>query len=79
MKKFAFLGKKYLPDILILLGVVIFSYNMFLPHEHSCLGLCNRFNGLGEFTDYHIIGKVIGIFILTLAIIIAVRRFRSKK
>ena len=72
MKKIIPLIKKYLPDSLILFGILILSYSL-LPHSR----MSNRFGGGGS--EYYFNYKIFAIFILTLGIIIAVRRcFASK-
>lgn len=62
--------KKYLPDLLFLIGIYIFSINFF---SHT--------KGAGLFS--HTIvneGQVLGVMFVTLAIDIAIRRyFRQKK
>ena len=79
MKKTIPIIKKYLPDGLILLGVVIFSYNLLRPATRECFGKCNPFNPINGNMNYHNNLKVFGILILTLGIIIAIRRYLSSK
>jgi hypothetical protein len=79
MKKVISFIKKYLPDALISLGVLTFSYNLLRPAKYVCTGLCNRFNSYGGYTDYHTSYKMFGIFLLTLGIIIVVRRYLKSK
>jgi hypothetical protein len=64
---------QYLPDVIIIIGVGILSYNMFLP-ETSTFGF--------DFplVDHHVGGKVLGVLLIATGIDIAMRRYlRSKK
>ena len=79
MKKLTPFIKKYLPDGLALLGVLIFSYNFLRPAKYVCSGLCNRFDNYGGYTDYHTNYKVLGIMLFTFGIIVAVRRHLEAK
>lgn len=79
MKKITPFVKKYLPDGLVLFGILIFSYNLLRPITHTCKGLCNRFDGLGGYTNYHTNYKVLGILLFTLGIIWAIRRYLALK
>jgi len=61
--------KKYLPDILFLGGIWIFSYNILRPvTEWPNIDLTNYFTGY----------KVFGIMLIALALDIAIRRYFSK-
>jgi len=62
--------KKYLPDLLFLLGVWIASYGFLIP-PRSPLSL--------NFTDYHTDEKVWGIMLVALAADIFIRRYISKR
>lgn len=67
MNKIIFLVRKYLPDILIFSGILIFSYNYL------------RYNAHIYVKDYYLNYKILGIVILTIGIIIAVRRYFTLK
>ncbi len=62
MKKVILLIKKYLPDILILLGILTFSYNLLRPQVFCRFGKdsCDLL-GYGYVADHHIGDKVLGI------------------
>ena len=76
MKKIIPLFKKYLPDILIVLGVLIVSYNYLRP-----VAFCPNGRHFCEILsyNYHISNKLIGITSFTIGIILAVRRYHSSK
>ena len=76
--------KKYLPDILIFFGVLIFSYNYFRPFSLVCVsGGCNsrfsKYDPSDYIKDYHTGYKVLGIMLITAGIIFAIRRYLAKK
>lgn len=81
MKKLKFLINKYLPDCLILLGVIFFSYNILRPAKYVCkYPSCNIFDTPSQgYMNYHTDLKVLGIFIFTLGIIMFIRRYLSNK
>jgi len=62
--------KKYLPDILFLLGTWIISYN-FLRPQKSLLEI--------DLTRYYTGYKVLGIMLIAIAIDIAIRKYISRK
>lgn len=75
--KFINLVKKYLPDIIIIIGAWILSYNLFRPSEKKGgLGISMPFS---TYTDYHTEWKVLGIIILVIGIDIAIRRYIAYK
>jgi len=57
---------KYLPDIIIITGVYILSYNIFRP-ETSPLNF--------DLTNYHTEGKVQGILLIVIGLDIVIRRY----
>jgi len=59
--------KKYIPDISILMGVYIFSYNLLRPTE--IINLDRDFTG----------GKVLGLMLVVLGADIAIRFYFNKK
>lgn len=62
--------KKYWPDLIILIGIGITSYNLLrLPSDPFSINL----------TDYHTEWKVLGILLVTLGIDIAIRRYVASK
>lgn len=79
MKKISPLLKKYLPDILILSGVLIFSYNLLRPVTFVCAG-ASRFclDGSGV-ENHHVNLQVLGIMLIVGGVILAVRRYQSSK
>lgn len=62
--------KKFLPDILIIVGIWILSYNLLRPVV-----------GFGRVivTDYHTEWKVFGIVLIAIGVDIFVRRYLIKK
>ncbi len=78
MKKYIQIIKKYLPDSLILLGVLTLSYNL-LPYHFGF----NPLEGIGGYSYRQINSqsnyKLFAIFIITLGIIIVVRRYLESK
>ena len=80
MKKITPLIKRYLPDSLILLGILIFSYNYLRPVTLVCsLRYCNRIDGIGYVPDHHIGLKVLGIMLFATGLVFAIRRYLSLK
>ncbi|KKQ82147.1 MAG: hypothetical protein UT05_C0004G0049 [Parcubacteria group bacterium GW2011_GWF2_38_76] len=75
MKNLPSIIKKYLPDGLVLFGVLIFSYNFLRPANYVCSGLCNPFDNYGGYTDYHTNYKVLGIMLFTLGVVLILRRY----
>ena len=73
MKKLAKLTKKYLPDGLILLGILIFSYNYFRPE--TFISFC--FGSDSYCTYTHTSGKVLGIMLIAVGAVVATRRYRD--
>ena len=67
VKKFI---KNYLPDIFVILGIWILSYNILRPPTNA-LSI--------SFTDYHTEWKVFGIVLITIAVDIAIRRYIKHK
>ena len=63
--------KKYLPDILIIIGVLTLSYNILIPPSGvlSEISLVNR----------HIKEKVFGIFLILVGTDMAIRKYLSFK
>ena len=61
--------KKYLPDILINLGVWTFSY-------YSLIG-STYVGGLPKlgYTDYHVNEKMLGLMVITIGLNIVIRRY----
>ncbi len=59
--------KKYIPDILILIGIYVFSYNLLRPTE--IVNLDRDFTG----------EKVIGLMLVALGIDIAIRVYFNRK
>ena len=71
MKKIAEIIKEYLPDILFIAGVYIFSYNVLRP---------SSIEQMYSFLDYDYTNeKVLGIVLIAIGIDIAVRRYISYK
>lgn len=66
--------KKYLPDSLFLLGVLILSYNLF--REPRIKGFPSL-PSLGH-TNYFIEYKVLGIMLIALSIVVGIRYFTKK-
>lgn len=59
---------KYLPDIIIIVGIWIFSYNLLRPVTRS-------FNSDNQHTEY----KVLGIILIAIGINIAIRKYFNSK
>ncbi|MCK5466324.1 hypothetical protein KAI56_02385 [Candidatus Parcubacteria bacterium] len=74
MKKLTDIIKEYLPDILFIVGVYVFSYNFLRPTETTGILKLKT-----VFTDYHTEEKVLGIVLIAIGIDIAVRRYISYK
>ena len=70
---------KYLPDILMLLGIWIFVYNVYFPI--STLKPIGAVIKIASYTGHNYSGKFkfIGIILLTLGIDIAIRRYLVSK
>ena len=67
--------RKYFPDILILLGIFIFSCNYLHIPVSS-----NRFKGLeGYATNYQNNYKILGIMLVSFGVVWMVRRYFIKK
>ena len=66
--------KKYLPDIIIIIGVLIFSFNVLRPVERKGLVLPPL-----VYTDYHTEEKVFGIFLIAIGIDFAIRKYLAFK
>lgn len=64
--------KKYLPDIIVIIGVWVASYNLLRP---TIKGL--RLPSF-TYTDYHTGWKVFGIVLIAIGIDIAIRRYFNK-
>lgn len=71
IKKFV---KAYLLDILIITGILILSYNVLRPTEETGLVLPSI-----TYTDYHTEEKVFGIFLISIGIDIAIRKYLPSK
>lgn len=64
--------KKYSPDILIMGGILIISYN-FLRPQVDILG------NVKSIIDTHVGWKIFGIFLLSVGVDIIVRRYVNKE
>lgn len=70
--------KSYLSEILIVLGVGIFTYYVYLGPTRSYNSNYNRFDGLGgELNDHNNI-KLLAILLITIGILMIVRKYLSK-
>ena len=69
-KKISKIIKKYLPDIILLIGVWIFSFNILRPKKYGINTIWSN-----DYTDY----KVFGIILIFIGIDILVRRYLSTK
>jgi len=70
VKNVYLLIKKYLPDIIIIIGLGILSYNVFRPSVERGILLHDFY-----YTNYHTGGKVLGIILIAMGIDIAIRRY----
>jgi hypothetical protein len=61
---------QYIPDIIIIIGVGILSYNVFRP-------VTDLFEL--DLTDYHVEAKVLGVLLITIGLDIAIRRYLKRK
>ena len=75
--------KKYLPDILILIGIWVFFYVSYFPvaggSVHSGIPRVNIYNSIDTRYDYSNNFKFIGIILITIGIDIVIRRYLSSK
>jgi hypothetical protein len=69
MKKIITIIKNYLPDILIVLGLWIFSFNILRPKSQSLLP------SLGKISHDYTNLKVFGILLVVVGIDILIRRY----
>lgn len=69
--------KKYLPDGLFLLGVLILSYNLFRQPVTTKIGGLPSLPSL-SYTDYFVEYKVLGIMLIALSVVIGIRYFTKK-
>jgi len=78
MKKLTNIIKEYLPDIIIIVGVWMFSYNVLRPSE-IIGGLDLDLDLFEGYTDHYTEWKVLGIVLIAIGIDIAIRRYISYK
>lgn len=75
-KDFTIFIKKYLPDIIIIIGIWIFSYNVLMPPtKTSILPSLSPFSH----TNYHTNEKVFGILLVVIGTDVAIRRYLNYK
>ncbi len=75
MKRTKILIRKYFPDILILIGVLVVSYSFLRPVKYVCEKPCNRFIDYSGYVSDFIEFKMLGIFVISLGVIIITRRY----
>ena len=62
---------KYLPDVILISGILILSYNLLRPE--TIIG------GLSPLTNHHTGYKVLGIVLITVGIDIVIRKYLNSK
>ena len=67
LKKIKLFVREYLPDILILAGIVVFSYFYMRPN--------GTFRVTSQLSAYHLWQKTLGIFLFALGVDLVVRRY----
>ncbi len=67
--------KKYLPDIIVLVGVYLTSYSLLRPPTKLGLGI----DIVGPYYDYHVGSKIFGIMMIAVGLDIAIRRYLDYK
>jgi len=65
---------KYLPDVLVIVGIFFSSYNLFRPSSFA-EAMEDRYGGLQHFA----IEKSLSITIIAIGLDIAIRRYRNLK
>jgi len=71
IKKILKFIKKYLPDMLMMFGIGVLSYNVLRPPTAPKMLLPK----LARMSDYHTRWKVAGIILIAIGIDIAIRRY----
>ena len=69
--------KKYLPDILILLGIWIFSYFSLFPFKSNVDQLVEKYGNQINY-DYSSYFKLLAIILISIGINIAIRKIINK-